>query len=203
MRKMNLNQFAKVKIALAITLVLALSFHIFTNPNITGFVSLDFIMEDLNITLTESQSFILTSTATEPFTLTSFKISGDIMGNGSVEVYLDNNQGQKLMIYKNIRTRGGGMEQITGRATTEEQAEVSAEKKSYLIISPDKIIENVEPLQLSEKEETVSGPFSNECVETCFIRMELSSDTIYNLIFITEPGTILKFNKIFYTIEVE
>jgi len=203
MKEVSASTFKKVKIGAAIAAVLGLSFYILSNPNITGYVSIDFVMQDLNLTLTQSQIFTMTTTNPEPFTLTSFKLSGEVIGDGRVEIYLDNRQGQQLLIYRNLRTKDKGISAITGLAVEGAEQAAEAGKESYFIISPGEIIQSPGLLELSEREETVSGPFSDECVDTCFIRMELSSSTIYGLVFKVEPGTTLKIDRIFYTIDVD
>ena len=196
------DRLTKIKIAVAITAVLVLSVYIFNNPNVTGYVSTDFVMQNLNLTLTQSQKFALSSTSPEPFTLTSFKLSGEVIGDGRVEIYLDNRQGQELLIYNNLKTKDRGIGAITG-FSIEGEADEEAEKAAYFLISPGEIIQNPELQELSEREETVSGTFENQCSDTCFIRMELSSSTAYDMVFKVESGTSLKINNIFYTIDVE
>ncbi|MBW2984966.1 hypothetical protein KY361_07640 [Candidatus Woesearchaeota archaeon] len=195
------DKLTKIKIAVVITAVLVLSVYIFKNPNITGYVSTDFVMQNLNLTITQSQSFTLTSTSPEPFTLTAFKLTGEVIGDGRVEIYLDNRQGQQLLIYRNLKTKDKGIGAITGFSVEGEVEE--AKKAAYFVISPGEIIQNPELQELSEKKETVSGTFENQCSDTCFIRMELSSSTVYDIVFKVESGTSLKINNIFYTIDVE
>lgn len=201
----NANTLQKIEIIVSIGLILVLTAFLLGNPNITGYLSLDFVMQDLNLTLSQSQNYIITSTNPEPFILTSFKISGEVIGDGRVEVYLDNNQGQQLLVYKNVKQKQRGMGLITGMfiAGEKQTEKEKAKKESYLVIKPGEDIQNPKMLELSEKEETVSEIFSNECTDTCFIKMELSDKIAYNLIFKIEPGTTLKLDNIVYTIEIE
>ena len=195
----------KVEVGLAVVLILSLGVFMLGNPNITGYLSLDFVMQDLDIMVGESQSIILTSTNTEPVTLTSFKLSGEIIGEGMAEVYLDNGQGQKLLVYRNAREKRKAMSTITGLFIEgEKQIEnKKAEEKSYLVLNPGRMIEDAELSELAEDEEVVAGVFSNECTDTCFIKMELSDKTAYQLIFNLEPETELKLDSIVYTVETE
>ncbi|MBW2980811.1 hypothetical protein KY360_05335 [Candidatus Woesearchaeota archaeon] len=203
MKEVSAHTFAKIKIGVAVTAVLALSFYLFSNPNITGYVSIDFIMQDLDITLTQSQVFTMGATNPQPFTLTSFKLSGEVIGDGRVEIYLENRQGQQLLIYRNIKSKDRGISAITGLAVEGGEPTGKAEEGTYFVITPGQVIQNPGLMELSGKEETISGPFSDECVDTCFIRMELSSSTTYGLVFKVEPGTTLKIDRIFYTIDTD
>ena len=198
------NKFQKIEIAFAVILVLVLSAFMLRNPSITGYLSTDFVMQDLNLTLTNSQSFIITSSNPKPFNLTSFKLSGTIEGNGEVGIYLDNNPGKQLLIYRNVKEKTKGLSIITGFFTEgEKQAETEKAKQgSYLVIAPGKQLQEIKMPELSEKEEIVKGMFTNECDETCFIKMEMSNQLGYQLIFKIESGTTLKLNNIVYTIGI-
>ena len=112
--RINANKLQKIEITIAVLLVLGLTAFLIGNPNITGFLSLDFVMQDLNLTLSQSQNYIITSTNPEPFTLTSFKISGEMIGDGRVEIYIDNGQSQQLLVYRNVKQKQRGMALITG-----------------------------------------------------------------------------------------
>lgn len=188
----------------SIALVLTLTLYLLGNPNITGFLSLDFVMQDLDMTLTQSQNYIISSDSTEPFILTSFKLSGEVIGDGIVEIYLDNNLGQQLLIYRNVKSKGG-MSMITGMVVAGEKntAEGKAEKETYLMLDPGYAIENTKINGISDDEKIVEGVFSNECTDTCFMKMELSENASYNLLFKIEPGTVLKLDNIIYTIEID
>lgn len=200
-----LSTLKKMEITFAVILILSLGVFMLGNPNITGYLSLDFVMQDLDIMVGESQSMIMTSTNPESVTLTSFKISGEILGDGRAEVYLDNGMGQRLLVYRNTGEKRKAMSVVTGLFIEgEKQIENNkAEEKSYLVLSPGKRIEDMVMAELSEKEEVVAGVFSNECTDTCFIKMELSDQIAYQLIFNIEPETGLKLDSIVYTVETE
>jgi len=204
MKKINPDVLKKVGLTAAIVLVLVLSSFLFGNPNITGYLSLDLVMENVDLTVDQSQGFTLSIQSTKPFILTSFKIAGEVVGDGIAEAYIDNGRGQQFLVYRNVMPIKRGMNLITGLVVTgvklTEQA--TAEKGSYLLINPGNTIQDVQFQPLEEDEETVSGGFRNECVDTCFIKMEMSSDLVYKLIVKTEPGTSIKIDNVFYTIDV-
>jgi hypothetical protein len=193
----------KVEVGLAVVLILSLGVFMLGKPNITGYLSLDFVMQDLNIMIADSQSLILTSTNSEPVTLTSFKLSGEIIGEGRAEVYLDNGKGQKLLVFRNAREKRKAMSTVTGLYIQGGPDNTEAEEKSYLVLNPGGIITDMDLAELAENEELVEGVFSNECEDTCYIKMELSDETAYQLIFNLEPGTGLKLDSIVYTVETE
>lgn len=203
--RINFNKLQKIEIIVSIGLILVLTAFLLGNPNITGFLSLDFVIQDINLTLSQSQNYIITSTNPEPFILTSFKISGEVIGDGRVEVYIDNGQGQQLLVYRNVKSKQRGMGLITGMfiAGEKQTEKEKAKQGSYLVLNPGKTIQELEIMELSEKEETVSGIFSNECADSCFIKMELSDKIAYKLVFKIEPGTTLKLDNIVYIIEIE
>ena len=198
------NKLRKIEATFAVVLILVLGAFMLGRPNITGYLSLDFVMQDLDIMMMDSQSWILSSNNPEPVTLTSFKVSGEVVGEGRVEVYLDNGQGQELLVFRNVRKKGASMSGITGLYIAGEQTGgEKTEEKSYLMLNPGRKIQDVGLTKLSEKEEIVNGVFSNECGDTCFIKMELSDKTAYQLVFKIEPGTELKLDNILYTVETE
>lgn len=184
----------------AIILLLIAIVSLFPNPGITGHVSLETKKQKIDLTIANSQSYILTTSSEEPFYLTSLKLSGAIIGEGIVNVYITNNQGQKVLIYSNVVKKEQGLDTITGMdKITGLTVGDDSEEKDYLVIEH---LENlkVQLGSISEDETIFSGSFENGCVDSCFIEMLLNKDTAYQLLFYVEEGTILKINEIVYTI---
>ena len=199
-RKLIGNKLTQVEVIAAVLLILLLSLFLFKAKGITGFVSYDFAIQDLDMTIDRSQSYVLTSGSEKPFDLTSFKLGGEVLGDGVVEVYLDNGKGQELLVFRNSRAVGSGMQKITGMAVEGEEPQ----EGRWLLLSPMQGSASDEPpRRLPPDEEPVSGVFSNECGDTCFISMELSNELSYELIFRIEPGTVLGLDNIIYTIDME
>lgn len=166
-------------------------------PKITGYVSAEIAAQKLNLEVDKSQVFVLSANSTEPITLTSFRLSGEVIGSGLVQIFL--NDGEKdLLVYSNVKKKGDGMNKITGMVAG--AGGETPKEGSWLAINPGSTAEN--PTQiLAEGEQLASGAFDNECAETCFINFGLSSGNSYNLIFKIEPGTKLKINEVVYTIK--
>ena len=198
------NNFHKIEAAGAIVGVLVLTLFFFSGPGITGFLSLDFTIQNLEMEIDRSQSFLLTSSSENPFYLTSFKVGGEVIGDGVVEIYLDNGQGQELLIFRNVKPEKGDIGHITGFFVNTEEIEEDTEEGSWLIIAPiEGSATNEIPSSPGEKEKAVSGFFSNQCGDTCFMKMELSNELSYRLLFKIDSGTLFKLDNIVYTIETE
>ena len=199
---MEQETITKVEIIGAVTLVLVLGIVFLGGPSITGYQLLDFVVEDLDISVSQSQEYTLSGSG-EDFLLTSLKVAGEVIGDGKVEVYLDNGNGQRLLIYANNRPYANSMELITGMAISPEELESGEEPKqgSHLLIDPLRFTDE-KPKPLKEEEQTDSGAFANECVDSCFIRMLMSEETVYALVFLVEEGTTLRVDKIFYTVDI-
>lgn len=198
--KKRLHQF---EIIGAVVLLLVSVISLFPDTGITGYVSVDVRKQPVDIAVANSQSYLLTTTSEEGFELTSFKISGELIGEGKASVYLDNGQGQKILVFTNIiDSRKGlgsvtGMKEISGLVTgpdTEAQGDLILE---YL--------ENIDGSfrDLKDQEELFSGKFEEKCVDSCFINMPLNSDLSYLLLFYVEEGAILNINEVVYTAKQE
>lgn len=196
------EKFKKIQLGVAISLLLVCTLMLFKNPSILGHYSADFKTQTLDIIIDKSQSYALTTTSQEPLYITSLRVSGEVIENGNVEIFIDNNAGQRLLVYKNIKKIEQGLAAVTGMAVGPESIE-GPEQKMLLLKPLSQIAWNGAEISLSEEEEYVSGPFKNKCVDTCFIEMPLSSEFTYKLIFNIEPGTKLKINRIIYTLKDE
>ena len=157
--------------------------------------------------INESQNFLLTSDNLEPFTITSFKISGNITGNGQAKIYIDSGKGQRVLVYKNIEKKEKtGLSTITG-ASTESDIESNKDKRTdkqdkWLVIKPIKVLLEKEVFdEIGNDEYLMNGAFSWQCIESCFVRMEISRNIAYRLVFLVEEGTILKIDEVVFQTE--
>ena len=199
------GHFKKIQLAVAICLLLVAVLMLFKNPGITGHFSADFKSQTLSMAIDKSQSYMLTAVSQEPIYITSIRMSGEVVGNGNVEVFIDNNAGQRLLLYRNVKKIEQGLSTVTGMlvGSDEESIEASSEQRLLVLKPLDQIEYRGAEISLSAKEEYVSGSFNNKCADTCFIEMTLSSEIGYKLIFNIEPGTMLKINKLIYTLKDE
>ena len=204
MKEETHEKMKKIQLFVAISLLLVCAGMLFKNPGITGHFSADFRSQPLDLVIDQSQSYLIKTNTPEPIHITSFRLSGNIIGDGSVEIFIED-QGNEFLIYKNVREKERGLPTITGRSiaagTASEQPEETEEK--LLLLEPLDTLEWKQRTPLSEKEEFVAGLFDNKCSDTCFIEMPLSSEETYKLIVMVEPGTKLEITKLTYILKNE
>lgn len=168
------------------------------NPGITGHVLMDAGYQILDISVDESQVYVMSSDYEDPLTITSLRLSGEIIGEGKAEVYLDNGAGQKLLLYSNILD-SREVNHITGMAVADEE---DIEEKALLNLIPAEKTGYID----AELEDGVvfdSGKFANRCKETCIINMELSKDINYKLEFKVSEGVELRLEHMIYGLLLE
>jgi hypothetical protein len=200
MEKETKNNLKKVQLFVAVSLLLFSTLFLFRTPGITGHVTADFRSQPVDITIEQSQVYSIKTSNPEPVSVSSLRMSGITSGGGSVEIYVQDQAGQKYLIYKNVREKERGLPGITGMAVARAEEPV---EESLILMVPESVIEWESELSLSQTEEFVSGPFNNKCIDTCFMEMVLSEGASYNLIFMVEPGTKVNINKIIYTLKDE
>jgi hypothetical protein len=173
----------KAEIVVALLIMAVISISLF-KPSPTGFVPANVERNPLDIVIEKSQVYKMRFNETT--TLHSFAISGEVAGSGTAYVFLDNREGQRLLVYSNVRAPQdlGGAKFITGLATAE--------------IQPGQVIDS--SIQLEENEELVMGPFINECIQTCTTPPDFSRDE-YDLVFLVQPETRLTIDEIIYITE--
>ncbi len=197
MKSKTHDKLKKTQLFVAISLLLLSTLLLFKTPGITGHFSADFMSQQLNMVIEQSQSFEIATNNQESIYVSSLRLSGNVIGQGSVEVFIEND-GQKYKIFQNIRERETGLTAITGMAV----AKVDKEEEAILLsLTPSEVIEWDKGLSLSDTEEYTEGVFNNKCLDTCFMEMSLSSEERYKLIFMVEPGTEVQITKITYTLK--
>ncbi|MFH1064644.1 MAG: hypothetical protein V1729_06180 [Candidatus Woesearchaeota archaeon] len=184
-------------------------------PGIVGFVPLAISNQQIDLFALEPKSFLLFSERTEPFLLTSFRLTGQITGTGRVEITLDNGIGQELLVYSNIKDKQTNL--ITGMATAEEGSSstgsVPAEKVgipptpntddgAWFKIMPQDITTEGPSIESGNDKQTVSGHFKDECGETCYINMKMQTGLYYTLKVKMDPGTEVRITELTYTLDV-
>ncbi len=201
MKKNSKQKLVKFEIAIAVIILLVGILAFFSYYSITGFVSVESKIQSLNMVIDNSQSFILTSNGEEPYTLTSMRISGEIIGEGFAELYLTDAAGKKILIYENIVKKTKAMSAITGMVSVVKRSTLYEKKQldDLFVILPDKELGQMPKRTLAENEETSSGFFNNVCKDSCYLEIEMSKDKRYNIIANVEPGTIIKINEITIT----
>lgn len=206
--------------------IFAIAMSLLPPPSLTGYVTglnTTFYMQQLDLTIDSSNSYTLTTT-NGTLHLSSFMLSGEVFGNGRVEILLDNGKGQQYLIYENVlrqkefKTRNlitGISAGITGKAvsgaaeneytpnesgTDASEAKENTEKVgTFLAITPKKLL-HYEFTPLNEGDEILTGEFYSECAETCEIPRFMFDSDSYELIFRLGAGTSLKIDELKYTL---
>ena len=181
------------KIEMVLILALIITFGVVSvRPRMTGYVeavNITVYSQDLNIMVSENENYIFTSEDAESFGLTSIKLTGQVIGDGRVEVYVNDGENQ-LLIYSNAVRQVEPTSYITGMAT----------QQALLVIEPSK--EPIGELQfrpLMEDEIIVNGSFSTACIETCRIPEGFFNAPQYQLFFKVEEGTRVIVDEIIFT----
>src|SRR3990172_6199541 len=87
-------------------------------PSITGFVSTETFTQPIDIDVSESQRFVLSSESGMLLKLSSFSMASTVVGNGLVNVYLTDGV-KNWLVFSNKWKEGSSMEEITGMAVAD------------------------------------------------------------------------------------
>ena len=200
-----MNKWFKIQILLVFVLLIIMFTLSFNNPTITGNIPANVYTQKLDLVINESSNFLLTSDNLEPFIITSFKISGNVIGNGQAEIYIDTGRGQNILVYKNIVKREDDqleLFELTGQAVENIEGENVNRHDKWLVIKPIKILLKKEDFDLIGNDEyLVNGNFMWQCRDTCLMNMEMYRKVAYRLVFLVEEGTTLKIDEILFQTE--
>lgn len=176
---------------------------------IVGFVPIEIKSQQIDITAEKPSAFVMFSEKEEPFDITSFRISGEVEGDGRAEILLDNGLGQELLIYSNIKQKKGNM--ITGMAVgsqseplpeNAEIEEVEKDKAWFKISSNATEIDEKPAIDTGSGTEASQGKFKHACSDTCYMNMKMKEGLYYTLKVRVDPGTKVNINELKYTLEV-
>ena len=153
--------------------------------------------QNLNLEFSESIKYTLSTNSEEQFIISSLRIDGAVKGNGVVKITLVDSSGNSYLIYSNVKKDIGKGNLITGMATAD--IGNTEENSISLELTP---VENLPGFISTPKKgySAVSGSFTNECVDTCYIGLSLSKDITYDLLFEIEEDTTLILDSITYTL---
>ncbi|MBD3361815.1 hypothetical protein GF358_03415 [Candidatus Woesearchaeota archaeon] len=125
----------------------------------------------------------------DPVTITSFSVSGEVLGSGAASLYLIDKDGNKKKVFSNSQK---GMRLITG-FYGEESTPVNIVKAKPGILN---IKEGSDVRDSDFVTNAMPGEFSGACGDAC----ELSTDSgSFELIAYVEPGTKLIIEEFDYT----
>ncbi|MBW2993364.1 hypothetical protein KY317_02220 [Candidatus Woesearchaeota archaeon] len=190
---MNLK---KIQLSIIIIIVLIGLLAVFSKSNVTGFVSADSKSQQLNLLVDKSTEFILTSGNENPYSLVSFRVSGQVIGKGAAEIYLSDITGKRILVYRDTMEKSTAMSAITGMATGKK---TQPELDKLLLIIPNREVDE-KPAE-AENQEIRTGFFTNECMDSCFMNLKMSINNRYKLIVLLEPETSIKISRIEYAIK--
>ncbi|MBD3248814.1 hypothetical protein GF336_02100 [Candidatus Woesearchaeota archaeon] len=226
----SLNRWEKASvIAVFLFLSFTFTFLFVSKPSVTGHVPALYSMEDLEVIVLDDQVYSLSSKDSQPLPIKSMMVSGKIVGEGSVNIYLKHEE-ESYLIYSNEQEKPS-LSAITGFAVKE-----TGDTESNPFLASDDIIfslkgEDILPefdqrcedqyskdiqafAALLEEEKkhgqdkevfvdfvknTEGLEFKDECIDTCAL-FGMNGCT-YDFVFDVEKGTILLLDKIIYSVE--
>lgn len=203
------RKYVKEEFALIIMFLLIITLF-FSRPEVIGYASTNVHNQNLDLLIEQSQMYHLRSVYPTPVHLTSMQLSGEIIGDGTVSVYLDNEKGSRVLVFNNQKREGSQINRITGTVAA---GEGSAGGVSGLSVTADSMpMKHQEPaLKLTEGKlvfeyekvgggsQTFNGRFSNDCIESCLLQSDQFNQESFQLIFLIEPGTKLRVTGLSYT----
>lgn len=163
---------------------------------ITGFVTSETHRQSIDLEITRSGSYQLTTLNGTPPQLTHFAVTGTITGNGTAALSLQNNAGRQLLVHSNLQKLGTtSLLTITG-AFTKAPTQPAAIEDNTLIITPGR--QDTTTVPLPDGYRIDSTPFENTCIETCIIDPAFTDESL-TLRAAVEPGTQIRITDITYT----
>lgn len=199
-------RFVKAEFAVLMICLVLLAL-VFSRPEIIGYASTNVHSQNLNLMIEDSQRFYLRSINQQPVHLTSLTISGEVIGEGTAAIYLENQEGLRHLIYKNLKRKDSTHNRITGTSiagsgifsggsVTGDTVPLS-EEEPILDLVEGSLLSGFEPLPQEYK--TVPGKFNHVCVESCLLQAKTFVGPRFMLDFYVEPGTRLIITDIVYT----
>ena len=182
----------KAEIIFIIALVIVLPL-IFFKPSITGYVPSDLFKQTLDFTLSESSVLDVRSSSDQPIYISSLSLSGEVIGEGDVAIYLSNKAGERVLVYTNVGQAKSQPNLITGAAIGPATAEATTGDSI--------LIEHGETLSWpGDMGPSSSGDFVNTCIESCYLDPEQFTSPEFEIQVYVEPRTTVKITEIFYTL---
>jgi competence protein ComGC len=168
---------------------------LFFKPSLTGFVASDTKAQILNMVFTESQALELKSASASPVYVSSFSLSGEIIGNGDVAVYLANGETRSL-VYSNVGQKKKASP-LTGAVTGIAAAHaVEVEQNGTLVIDAGRKLSW--PGDFGEN--SASGSVTAVCMDSCYLSADTFTASNFELQVFVESGTTFKLQEVLYTI---
>ncbi len=208
------RKYVKEEFALIIMFLLIIALF-FSRPEVIGYASTNIHNQNINLFIDNSQVFYLQSIFPTPVHLTSLMISGEISGTGTASIYLDNEDGYRVLVFNNQKRAGSKINQITGTGFAGSGAIPGSSETliSGLSVTADALpMKDEEPaLELIEGNTIpgfdalpagkvpVEGLFNSACIESCLLQGDFFNKQRFKLVFYIEPGTTLRVTELTYT----
>ncbi|MBW3001531.1 hypothetical protein KY338_00035 [Candidatus Woesearchaeota archaeon] len=193
-------RFVKVEFAVLMICLVLLAL-VFSRPEIVGYASTNVHSQDLNLVIENSQRFYLRSLVPEPVHLTSLTISGEVLGEGTVTIYLDNERGIRNLVYKNVKRKDSTHNRITGTSiiggSVTGNSIQTQDDSPVLDLLEGPVLSGYEFLHPAYR--AVQGEFHHACVESCLLQARTFEGNRFIIDFFIEPGTKLRIKEIVYT----
>jgi hypothetical protein len=220
----SLNNWQKLNILLVVAFMAGSGmFLFFSKPAVTGHVSAVYSIKDMEVIVMKDQVYNLASKDGNPLALDSVMMSGKVVGNGSVKVYIRDN-GNRYLVYSNEEKKSSlsaitgymiketGQPQITDNIDfvpveqdilpdfDEDERDLYAEELSaYMGLLEEEAKQDKNEIFKDFVENAEGVEFRGECKDTCAL-FGLNS-TKYTFEFDIDPGTVLYVTEIIYSVK--
>ena len=184
----------RTEVILIVALIIVIPLALLDKPSITGFVASDLFRQNLNFTVDKSQALDITSVSGQQVYISSLSLSGEVIGSGSVAIYLSNKAGEQVLVYTNVGQAKARNNMITGAAIGA-KTDVQAAKGDSVMLNYGRELTWPGSLGIGSP-----GEFVNTCAQSCYLDPNKFMSKDFELQVFVEPGTKVKITEIFYTI---
>ncbi len=224
----SLNKWQKLQVFFIFLFMGGMFVFLSFKPSVTGHVTAEYALEDLEVVVLKNQTYSLVSNTEKPIELKSVLISGKIIGNGEVNIFLIN-ENNRYLVYTN-KADDSPLVQITGFAVNkaddkveEDNVDIIFRQKGKEDILPDfekelkdinkgefeafasllesEIEENKKERIIDFVQNANGTQFKGVCRDTCALFGMKSRS--YDFELDVAEGTILYIDEIIYSIEKE
>lgn len=166
----------RLELTIIVTSILLMALY-FSDTTVTGFASTQVFFKKLDVSISQSQSFLIDGLKR----LSSLTLTGEIVGSGVVMIVLDNGAGGRKVVYSNV----GQERQFVSTKEVGYESTVSLVLQYALAGYPE------------WKGVKLEGLFES-CMEACVIDSSWNQQD-FTLNVYVEPGTKVILRKITYT----
>jgi len=172
-----------------VIVVIMTSMLYFSKATITGYLSRNIERHSVDLVIDKSQSFVISLSNNNVFSLRSLRLSGEVIGSGEVKVYIDNGFGVQRLIYANVKDESRIIDGAVS-FVSENSDDDSLVFEKY---------RDIDYADFSENTKTIAGNFRRVCIETCDLNPSEFNNKQYEVLFYVSPGTKINLKEILYT----